>query len=438
MRDVVRALVRFFGWEHEERIRVYVAAQLAGLPTLLAGSHGSGKTTLVKAFYSCIRIRDGDDYRPVKTFMMLLKERHTPTDVFYRYHIPSLLQGREVVIAKAIAAEAVFLDEVFANELILAALKDFLEEKIYDRFECKWMFFTAATNPPNQFYQNILMLRNLADLDRFDIVIEWTHRTGIYLTELVENTARSKERRTLPDLPEIHVDDIERLRREILSTRVGEDFLKRLWLLATCLSTCVYSPVHERDTYTIVDKFSIYSRLPCETCKYQHYWACKYALAPTRFIRSCIALGKALAWLDDREVVDSRYFMTAARYSLPLRLVPTRQDVEQRYPTLTSLVNNVLSEFMQYYTTSWSQYRDYLMKLLEKYVKEGDITGTTLPVEDPITALVDSQVKANLRNIIIEMIEKASNEELEELRKIACEKVRKLIDRELERRKKRD
>jgi len=79
--------------------------------------------------------------------MILLKERHTPFDVFYTYDLPSLMKGIEKIVPKSIGAEAVYFDEIFANQLILSTLRDFLEERIYDRFKAKWMFFTGSTKP---------------------------------------------------------------------------------------------------------------------------------------------------------------------------------------------------------------------------------------------------------------------------------------------------
>jgi len=65
-----------------EEIEVYIAAQLLGLPTLLLGPYGTGKTTLAKTFYNSLVIKDGSDYRPLRKFFLLIKERHTPFDVF--------------------------------------------------------------------------------------------------------------------------------------------------------------------------------------------------------------------------------------------------------------------------------------------------------------------------------------------------------------------
>jgi len=88
------------------------------------------------------------------------------------------MRGEEKIVPKAIDAEAVFLDEPFTNQLITSALKDFLEERIYDKFECNWLFFTAASNPPNLYYQTVMQLTNLADLDRFDVVIPFETKLG--------------------------------------------------------------------------------------------------------------------------------------------------------------------------------------------------------------------------------------------------------------------
>ena len=129
----------------DEEIEVYIVFQIAGLPTLLIGGHSTGKATLAKAFYNSLLHKLYN--KKIKTFMILLKERHTPFDVFYTYDLPSLMKGIEKIVPKSIGAEAVYFDEIFANQLILSTLRDFLEERIYDRFKAKWMFFTGSTKP---------------------------------------------------------------------------------------------------------------------------------------------------------------------------------------------------------------------------------------------------------------------------------------------------
>ena len=47
-----------------------------------------------------------------------------------------------------------------------------------DRFRARWLFFTAATNPRNQFYETLLDLRNYADIDRLGVAITVGNRGG--------------------------------------------------------------------------------------------------------------------------------------------------------------------------------------------------------------------------------------------------------------------
>ena len=339
---LIEELKSFFKGLGEE-VEVYVASQIAGLPTLLVGGHGTGKTTLVKVFYNSL-YRSGE---PIKRFMMLLKERHTPMDVFYTYHLPSLMKGEEKIIPKAIDAKAVYLDEVFANPLVLSALKDFLEERIYDRFKVKWLFFTGSTNPPNQYYQTVLQLTNLADLDRFDVVIPFESRLGVDLFEITKTFAKSKERRPEPSISKIDVTNIEEIRKGIFKIPVDDKAKSMMSLFGHVFNACCFEDEDRQRHF--IDKFSVLADMPCIRCTFKGSLCSKFAVQPMRLIRSTFNLAKALAWLYNKEEVTYELTMKALHYTLPLRLIIVDESFKSKVATLKEATRIAIQEFTKWY-----------------------------------------------------------------------------------------
>lgn len=130
------------------------------------------------------------------------------------------MRGEEKIVPLAVDAEAVFLDEIFANLQVLGALKDFLEERIVDRFRARWLFFTAATNPRNAFYETLLDLRNYADIDRFGVAIVVGNRNGVKLGGIIHELSR-KSGNAPGDGISVDISNIEEVRREIDEVRVS-------------------------------------------------------------------------------------------------------------------------------------------------------------------------------------------------------------------------
>jgi len=343
---LIKELQSFFKGIAEE-IEVYVASQIAGLPTLLIGGHGTGKTTLVKAFYDSLMVEEGGSLRPVKRFMILLKERHTPFDVFYTYHLPSLMRGVEKVVPKAIDAEAVYLDEVFANPLVLSALKDFLEERVYDKFEVKWLFFTASTNPPNQYYQTVLQLTNMADLDRFDVVIPIESRLGVDLYEIAGMFAESEERRPEPSISKIDVTNINRVRGEIFKIPVSVKAKSMMSLFGHVFNACCFEDEDRQKHF--IDKFSVLADAPCIRCTFKGSLCSKFAVQPMRLIRSTFNLAKTLAWLYGKDEVTYDLTVKALHYTLPLRLIIIDEAYKSKVATLKEATRIAIREFTKWY-----------------------------------------------------------------------------------------
>jgi MoxR-like ATPase len=390
---------------HEEKVEVFTAAQILGLPTLLLGSHGTGKTRLVKTFAKML-YKDG---APIKVFIMLLKSSHKPLDVFYSYDIPALMRGEEKVIPKAIDADLVFLDEVFANEIILSALKDFLEERVYDRYTAKWLFFVGATNPGNDFYQNVLIQRNMADLDRFDVIIPMTPPASTVVPEVLDifDEARSRENDYEPEL-KVDVSEIPKVREEILTAvKMSKGAKAYLWLMSMAFSTCYY---HDEVTgnKSRADRFNVLDRLPCERCTFKKFTMCNYALSPMRFARSTTFLSKALAWIEGCDGVSVKHVRTAVKYALPLRLVATREEVKLSAPTIESFIEQAVRSFENY-----ALYAVMYCKEMLKYVLELD-NMPPLRMDDPLMRVLYEDFSyevGRMRSALQNVIERLTDEE---------------------------
>ncbi|RLF21475.1 MAG: hypothetical protein DRN15_11120 [Thermoprotei archaeon] len=437
LQELLKALKSYFKGLDKE-LEVYVSAQVLGLPTLLLGSHGTGKTTLAKAFYDALVIKEGKSYRPLKKFFLLVKERHTPFDVFYTYHLPSLMKGEERIVPKAIEAEAVFLDEPFTNQLITSALKDFLEEKVYDRFQCKWLFFTAASNPPNLYYETVMQLKNLADLDRFDVVIPIETRLGMSLYEIARQMTEAKERHPKPEMNfRIDISDIPKVRSQILSIKVSKQALSWLALFAHSLSVCAYED-EDRHKH-ILDKFSVLESLPCNTCPFKQHRLCsKYALQPNRFIRSTIMLAKAIAWLRGNSEVKLEHIRLAVNYTLPLRLVIVNEALKHRIPTIKALVQQCIRDFDE-----WCRERGkYLTEALEnifKALSKLDLSRAYEILEgyynDPILWVLSTDIRHWLQEVrrkLLTLISRLNEEELETLTEARDREIAELAKKRLE------
>jgi MoxR-like ATPase len=414
-RDIVAELSKVLRG-HEEKVKVFVAAQTLGLPTLLLGSHGTGKTRLVKSFAKMLY----KDRAPVKAFMMLLKSTHKPLDVFYSYDLPSLMKGEEKIIPKAIDADLVFLDEVFANEIILSALKDFLEERIYDRYTARWLFFIGATNPSNDFYQNVLIQRNMADLDRFDVIIPMTPPASTVVPEVLEifDEARTRENDYEPQL-KVDVSEITKVREEITAVKMSQGAKAYLWLMSLAFSTCYY---HDEVTGNKcrADRFNVLDRLPCERCTFKKFSMCNYALSPMRFARSATFLAKALAWMEDLKSVGVAQVRVAVKYTLPLRLVATREEVKLSAPTVEAFVEQAVKSFESYASSAIPNLKAMLKRVLDldDWVP---MPGTDEPLmrvlqEDLLNEL--GKMKRMLREIVEGLVDEEALEALSTLQNV--------------------
>ena len=348
------------------------------------------------------------------------------------------MKGEEKIVPKAIDAEAVFLDEPFTNPLIVSALKDFLEERVYDRFQCKWLFFTAASNPPNLFYETVMQLKNLADLDRFDVVILIEARFGLDLHEIAEQMASAKERHPKPIVDfKIDISDLSKVRSNILSLKVSKEAISWLTLLAHSLSVCAYED-EDRQKH-ILDKFSVLESLPCNTCPFRQHRLCpKYALQPNRFIRSTTLLAKALAWLEGLNEVRLEHVRKAVKYTLPLRLVLINEALKHRIPTLKALVRQCIKDF-----DVWCRERGrYFIEALEqvfKALKELDFMKASESLEgyhnDPVLWSLSYGIRdriQRLREELLKLVSKLSEEELEVLVDARDEEIAELAKRRLE------
>ena len=351
-------------------LEAFVLAQVAGLPTLLVGPHGSGKTTMVKTLASAFYIKG----RPLKFKHITVKEIHTEYNVFARPDFGALAQGKEKWIPKLLDAEYAFIDEIFRNHRIMAALNEVLEEKQFEGLPLKWKFFVAATNPPNAYYKTVDIL-NMADLDRFSVIVEVDDIGFGFADKMIEGFK--------PELDlKIDVSNLDEIREEIASTKVSPEASALAKMMVAAFSVCSYEPVEGKGLrrVTIYNKFGVINDLKCYRCVFQQHSICpKYALAPKRALRSLIHLARARAWSLGREVKEED-IVWAFRYTIPGRTAVISQELKEVVPTYKVLHDKMLEDFREwfedmkrYFIEGFRMENDPLLPILREFVMEREV-----------------------------------------------------------------
>jgi len=320
-------------------IEGFVLSQIAGLPTLLIGPHGSGKTTLAKVFFSTLY----KGKERVRWKYINVKEIQTEYTVYARPHFGKLVKGIEEWVPVAINYDAVFIDEVFRNPRVFAALNEILEEGTFEGLNVKWKFVVAATNPPNMYYRNIEML-NYADLDRFASII-YVEDVDMDFADKIASGCQIR-------IPcRLDISNIDDVRRKISSLGVLDEALTFAKILVGAFSVCRFEPVDgEGKAEMILNKFGIVGDLKCYRCIFQKHRLCsRYAVAPKRAFRSLISLAKARAWVLYKKEVDVSDVMWAFRFTVPGRTAIISQELKEKCPTYGELYRRMFRDFRKWY-----------------------------------------------------------------------------------------
>ena len=367
--------------DHEPGIlEAFVLSEMAGLPTLLMGPHGSGKTTMVKTLASALRVNG----RPIAFKHITVKEVHTEYTVFARPDFGALARGEEKWVPKLIDAEFPFIDEIFRNHRIMAALNEVLEERRFEGLPLKWRFFAAATNPPNQYYKTVDIL-NYADLDRFAVILEVEDRGLGFADRLATGFQPSLN-------VEVDVSGIDKVRAEIEATSVSHKALLLAKIMVAAFSVCGFEDVKTGARYRIYNKFAVIQDLKCYRCVYQKHRLCpRYAVAPKRALRSLIHLAKARAWLLGREVVEED-IVWAFKYTVPGRTALVSSEARESVPTYGALYERMIEDFRAWWRDNMHAFNPQrgwhgddpivpVVRLLVKPVREVVGYRVTLPRE---------------------------------------------------------
>jgi len=329
-----------------QTVEGFVLSEYAGLPTLLVGPHGSGKTTLARVFFSALRIGD----RPLRWKYINVKEMHTEYSIYARLHFGKLVKGEEEWVPVSIDCDAVFIDEVLRNMRVFSALNEILEEGSFEGMKVKWKFVVCASNPPNQYYQNV-SLANYADLDRFASIIP-VEDTGF---SFAEKMARGE---SLEPSVKIDVSNIDEVRREIKAIPVSAEALNLAVLMVAAFSVCGYEDARTGSKCLIFNKFSVLSDLKCYRCVNRRHKTCpKYAVAPKRALRSLLSLAKARAWCLGRQV-EAEDVAWAFAFTVPGRAAIISPEVRETVPTYRELCKAMLRDFSEWY----SEVRDLILR----------------------------------------------------------------------------
>ncbi|MCD6563829.1 MAG: hypothetical protein J7K23_07965 [Thermoproteales archaeon] len=320
---------------------------------------------MVKTLASAFHIGD----RRIRFKHITVKEMHTEYNVFARLDFGELSSGKEKWIPKLIGVEFAFLDEVFRNQRIMATLNEVLEERVFEGMPLKWIFFASATNPPNQYYRNVDIL-NMADLDRFNTIIEVEDNGLGFADKVVEGFK--------PELDlVVDVSDIRKIRDEISSTKVKPEASELAKILITAFSVCGFEPVTgSKNRYIIYNKFAVINDLKCYKCIFQKHRICpRYALAPKRALRSLIGLAKARAWIKDSKV-SVEDILWAFKYTIPGRTAIISNELREEVPTYSLLYDRMLEDFREWYAENYSvlesgveNHNDPLVHAVRRFLK---------------------------------------------------------------------
>jgi len=348
-------------------VEALVLAEIAGLPVLLVGPHGSGKTTMVKTLASALRLNG----RPIDFKHITVKEVHTEYNIFARPDFGALARGEEKWVPKLIDAEFPFIDEIFRNHRIMAALNEVLEERHFEGLPLKWKFFAAATNPPNSYYKTVDVL-NYADLDRFAVIIEVEDR-GL---EFADRMARGFK----PEVDvEVEVSNLGEVREEIASTGVSAEASALAKTLIAAFSVCGFEDSSSGVKYRIYNKFAVLNDLKCYRCVNQKHKLCsRYAVAPKRAFRSLISLAKARAWGTGR-AVEPVDVWRAFRFTVPGRAAVISPEVRETVPTYGALYQRMAKDFKEWFSDvaaaieSSRRLDDPIVPVVEGFLKKREV-----------------------------------------------------------------
>jgi hypothetical protein len=128
-----------------------------------------------------------------------------------------------------------------------------------------------------------------------------------------------------------------------------------------------------------------------------------------RFARSMTFLAKALAWMDGHGKADVSHVRVAVKYTLPLRLVATREEVKLSAPTVETFVEQAVSAFESYALSAIPHLKNMLKSVLE--------LSASIPVsriEEPLMRVLYEDFDRELvkmKNVLSSTVEKLANEE---------------------------
>jgi len=289
----------------DEVIKIFCLSKAVDLTIMLIGEHAVAKSALARVW----SITTGLDYRIVTSSEV--------DESMIAYIDPAVFREKNIVQMRRgelMERDHIIIDEFFLwNNKYRAKLHQLLEERTYAGLDVLTKTYTFLTNPLTEWYAGQVEEKNLATLDRIDVVVPVFQADSVASEKMVHKFATcGRKERPLKQI--ITWKEYEEIRKEIMGIEVPSKIVVWLTLFTNCLSLCK----HYKSKF---DVSAAKLQKTCAECNEKQHLCSKVALSKPRFLRATVLLAKALAWYAGKRQVGFEEINEAIPFTLPHRLV---------------------------------------------------------------------------------------------------------------------